>query len=142
MDVQEFKRRAVAVFERGFGEGDLSVVDEAVAPEGVDRHPFGPDEPDMVAHLKGAITMFRASFPDLQPRVEQVIAEGDLLACRVVMTGSHTGAPFLGVPAQGRPISVEQFHFVRFDPETGRGQVHWANVGLAELMQQLAAPAA
>jgi len=137
MDLLERNKATVRrVFVEGFGEGRLDVVDEALAPDAVDRHPFEPDEPDFRAHLKGAITMFRSAIPDLTAHVEDIVAEGDRVAVRVRMTGTHTGTPLFGVPAAGRSVDVEQFHFIDCD-EQGRGTRHWANVGVPEVMQQI-----
>ncbi len=126
------------VFVEGFGQGHLEVVDESLAVDAVDRHPFEPGEADFRDHLKAAITMFRAAMPDLVASVEDIVAEGRAVAVRVRMTGTHTGAPMFGVPAAGRPVDIEQFHIVHCD-EQGRGTRHWANVGVAELREQIGA---
>ena len=47
--------------------------------------------------------MFRASFPDLRMSVEDLVAEGDRVAARVILTGTHTGEPFLGIAAERQP---------------------------------------
>jgi predicted ester cyclase len=137
MDVQERNKTAMRrVFEEGFGQGRLDVVDECLAPEAVDRHPFAPDEPDMRAHLKNAMRMIRGALPDLTVSVEDLIAEGDKVAARVTMRGTHTGAPLFGHPAKGRPVSVEQFHIGSYNAE-GMGLTHQANVGQLEMLSQI-----
>ncbi|KZF11970.1 MAG: ester cyclase [Rhodococcus sp. (in: high G+C Gram-positive bacteria)] len=128
MDIQQAKARVGRVFDDGFGRGDLSAVDAALAPTAVDRHAFGPDEPDMAAHLKGAIAMFRSAMPDLEVTIGDLFGEGDRVAARVEMRGTHTGSPLFGVPASGQSVSIEQFHVIELDDE-GRGARHWANVG-------------
>jgi predicted ester cyclase len=126
------------VFDEGFGQGRLDVVDEALSPDAVDRHPFEPGEADFREHLKAAITMFRAAMPDLVASVEDIVAEGNTVAARVRMTGTHTGHQLFGVPAAGRSVDIEQFHFILTD-EQGHGLRHWANVAVAELRQQISA---
>lgn len=139
MDIRERNKANVhRVFDEGFGQGRLDVVDEALAPDAVDRHEFEPGEPDFRAHLKAAITMFRAAIPDLHASVEDIVAEGSTVAARVRMTGTHTGAPLFGIPAAGRTIDIEQFHFIHSDAQ-GHGLRHWANVGTAELRSQIGA---
>ncbi len=128
MDLQQAKVRVRKVFEDGFGRGDLSVVDAALAPTAVDRHAFGDDEPDMAAHLKGAIGMFRSAMPDLAVAVGDLFGEDYRVAARVEMRGTHTGTPLFGIPADGRAVTIEQFHVIELD-ERGRGTRHWANVG-------------
>jgi len=136
MGTDRNKANVHRVFEEGFNQGRLDVVDEALAPDAVDRHPFEPGEPDFRTHLKAAITMFRAAMPDLRASVEGVVAEGSIVAARVRITGTHSCAPLFGVPAGGRSVDVEQFHFIDCD-EQGRGTRHWANVGVPEVMQQI-----
>lgn len=139
MDPLERNKATVRrVFVEGFGQGRLDVVDESLAADAVDRHPFEPGEAGFRDHLKAAITMFRAAMPDMVASVEDIVAEGDAVAVRVRMTGTHTGAPLFGVPAAGRSVDIEQFHVVHCD-EQGRGARHWANVGAAELRQQITA---
>jgi predicted ester cyclase len=137
MDLLERNKANVhRVFDEGFGQGRLDIVDEALAPDAVDRHPFEPGEDDFRSHLKAAITMFRNAMPDLHAHVEDIVAEGNTVAARVRMTGTHTGAPLFGIPSSGRSVDIEQFHFIRSD-DHGRGKQHWANIGAAELMQQI-----
>ncbi len=137
MDVlQRNKETTRRVFVEAMGLGKLEVVDECIAGDAVDRHPFGPDEPDMRAHLKGAITMLRAAMPDLTVSVEDLLAEGNQVAARVILRGTHTGAPLFGRPAQARSLEVEQFHVITCDDD-GLGAVHQANIGQYEFLAQL-----
>jgi predicted ester cyclase len=125
------------VFEEGFGQGRLEVVDQCLAPDAVDHHevPEGQSFPD---HLKGVITMLRGALPDLRMTVEDLVGEGDRVAARVVLTGTHTGAPMTGIEPRGNAVRVEQFHVVRFDDD-GRARDHWANAGIEQLLAQLQA---
>jgi predicted ester cyclase len=123
MDIERNKATVRRVFEEGFGQGRLEVVDDCLAADAVDHHEV-PDA-DFRAHLKGVITMLRAGMPDLAMAVEDLIGEGDRVAARVVLTGTHTGAPIAGIEARGNAVLVEQFHIVQCDDE-GRGRGHWA----------------
>ena len=137
MDLLERNKTNVhRVFDEGFSQGNLEIVDEALAPDAVDRHPFEPGEDDLRSHLKAAITMFRNAMPDLHAHVEDIVAEGNSVAARVRMTGTHTGTPLFGIPAAGRSVDIEQFHFIHSD-DHGYGKQHWANIGTAELLQQI-----
>ena len=133
MDNTRSKQLARDVFERGFGRGDLDVVDAALTPDAVDRHAFAPDEPDMRHHLKNAIRTLRGAIPDLQVTVADLFGEGDRIAVRVEMHGTHTGSPLFGVPATGGPVEFEQFHIVQLGQD-GRGVRHWANVGVEQFL--------
>ena len=137
MTIEANKRSIRRMHEEAFSQGRLDVVDEVLAPGAVDHHVFAGDN-DFAAGVKGIIRALRAAMPDLRHTVEDVVAEGDRVAVRVVLTGTHTGEPFFGLPAAGRSVRVEQYHVVRFDDD-GRGVEHWGHVGADELMRQLGA---
>jgi steroid delta-isomerase-like uncharacterized protein len=56
--------------------------------------------------------MMRGGFPDIQWTLEEMIAEGDSVAARFTMRGTHRG-PFFGVPPSGKPIEVQAMNFYR-----------------------------
>jgi predicted ester cyclase len=82
-------------FEEMFNRGDLSVVDELVAKRGED-HQEAPGT-DFAEHLKDVIEKMRAAFPDLRFEVHHLLAEGDMVAARSTMTGTHEGASRSGL---------------------------------------------
>jgi predicted ester cyclase len=137
MDVNSNKRSMRRVFDEGFSEGRLEVADECLAPDAEDHHDFAPGE-DFRAHLKGIISMLRGAMPDLRADVVDLVAEGDRVAARVILTGTYTGDPIGEMEPRGQRVRVEQFHIVQFDDEA-RGLRHWANVDEAGLFAQLAA---
>jgi len=49
--------------------------------------------------------MMRAGFPDVRWTLEETVTEGDTVAARFTMRGTHQGE-FFGIPAGGRTISV------------------------------------
>ena len=58
----------------------------------------------------GAIGMMRGGFPDIQWTLEELIVEGEKIAARYTMRGTHEGT-FFGVPATGRRIAVQAMNF-------------------------------
>jgi steroid delta-isomerase-like uncharacterized protein len=50
-----------------------------------------------------AVDYFLAAFPDLGHRIEQILAEGDLVAAHQRWVGTHEGE-FLGVEGSGRRV--------------------------------------
>jgi steroid delta-isomerase-like uncharacterized protein len=78
---------------------------------------------DAVPRLVG---MLWKAMPDLKYRIDDVIAEGDRVVCRVTMTGTHTG-PFefkhMPFPATGREVVTEQIHVFRI--ANGKAVEHW-----------------
>jgi steroid delta-isomerase-like uncharacterized protein len=123
--------------ERAFNEGNLAIVDEALAQDGIDhQEPLGTN---FVTHLKEVITMLRTAFPDLHFEIHAMLAEGELVAFRSTMTGTHRG-PFQGLLPTGKQISVAHMHFVRF--VNGKTSDLWHVWDMAGLMRQLGTVAA
>jgi predicted ester cyclase len=56
-------------------------------------------------------------------RVEDVLADGDLVAYRATVTGTHRGE-LLGIPPTDRSFRVEHMHFLRL--RDGKAAEHWA----------------
>jgi predicted ester cyclase len=154
VDLARHKALVRRVFEDGFGRGDLTTVDAAVGPAFAGHYHAAADFRE---HLKRVIRVFRTAFPDLTATVELLAAEADLVAARVVLRGTHTG-PFqisllarehpddgpradgrhIGpppVPPTGRPIELEQHHFVRY--AAGAAVEHWLVQDTLGLLQQL-----
>jgi steroid delta-isomerase-like uncharacterized protein len=86
--------------------------------------------------IKRLVAMFRAAFPDLKISAEDMIADGDKVAVRSVMRGTHKGE-FMGVPATGKRVEVSGIDIVRF--EGGKAVEHWGITDNMSMMQQLGA---
>jgi steroid delta-isomerase-like uncharacterized protein len=74
-----------------------------------------PGQPDPLQGPKGylmIIFMMRSGFPDIQWTLQDLITEGDKVAARFTMRGTHNGE-FFGVPATGKVIAVQAINFYR-----------------------------
>lgn len=105
-------------FDEGCSQGNVVLADELYAPEYV-SHSLPPDLPPTREGLKGFIRALREGIPDLQCPVYDVVAEGDRVAGRFSLRGTHTGT-LLGVPASGKQVDVGVMVIARFD-----GQARW-----------------
>jgi steroid delta-isomerase-like uncharacterized protein len=108
-----------------------SLIERQVAADFVDHgHPdlTGPECVKLQART------LRAAFPDLTVTIEDLVAEGDLVAVRGTWRGTHQGA-FRGVPAIGRRIELTGMAFWR----VAGGQIResWNLIDLPTLMRQL-----
>ena len=134
------KKLVRRMFEEAWNQGNLDVVDELLAANATDHH--DPDVPSFPEHLKAQIVANRRAFPDLRFTIEELIAEGDIVACRLTLSGTHRGV-FNGVPPTERRFTQEHMHMVRV--AGGKGRDHWAVFGTFGMLQQLgvlpAAPA-
>ena len=85
----------------------------------------------------------REGIPDLQCPVEEVVAEGDRVAGRFSLRGTHDGT-LLGIPATGKRVDVGVMVIARFD-HRGKWNEDWASWDQLGLLQQIGvvpAPAA
>jgi steroid delta-isomerase-like uncharacterized protein len=79
------------LYEEGFNQGNLDVVDEFVATDVVTHDPIILDAPTGPDSIRGGIEMIRKAFPDFRVEVLDVIAEGDKVASYLLMSGTNTG---------------------------------------------------
>jgi predicted ester cyclase len=123
--------------EQAFNQGDLTAVDRHLTPDAIDYQE--PPGTDFVNHLKQVIPALRTAFPDLHFEIHDMLSEGDLVAFRSTMTGTHLG-PFSMGPVRdfaptARSINVAHMHFVRINE--GKGGELWHLWDMPGLMRQL-----
>ena len=68
-------------------------------------HGAWPGTPGGPAGARIAVESMVAGIPDLKVVSEDTVAEGDLVAFRSTVTGTHSG-PLFGMPPSGKPIEV------------------------------------
>ena len=90
--------------------GNLSIADEVLAVDFVDHtHPQQAPGPE---REKQEVQAFREGFPDARISVEQMIAEGELVAFRFTLRGTHLGM-FAGFPPTGKENVLTGVDFIR-----------------------------
>ncbi len=114
------------------GRGDFAALNALAATDCVD-HAAAPGP----AALAQFLVPWRAAFPDLALTVEELVAEGDCVAARWTLCGTHRGA-FLGQPPTGRRVTVVGTE--RYRLSGGRIVERWATVDTDGLLRQLGAP--
>ena len=108
-----------------------SVIDRQVAADFVDHTEPGTAGPECV---KARARALRAAFPDLTVTIEDLVAEGDLVAVRATWRGTHQGS-FRGVLPIGRRIELCGMAFWRI--AGGQIRESWNLIDLPTLMRQL-----
>jgi steroid delta-isomerase-like uncharacterized protein len=129
----EDAKSLVRQFYDAVGAGNFSVIDELVADDFVDREVF----PGLEANREGVkqfFAMVRSAFPDLGMEVREMLADDDLVAVRVIATGTHEGE-FMGMSSSGRRIEVQVFDIFRI--RDGQVTEHWGLMDAMTMMQQL-----
>jgi steroid delta-isomerase-like uncharacterized protein len=127
----DLRQQTERIFHDLISTGDLSLVEELIAENYVDhRGPRGREG------FSGGLTMVREAFPDWSSRIDQLVVEGDTVAARWTVRGTHQG-PFMGLPGSGKTVEMNECGFLRF--EDGRLTEIWRVADELSLMRQLGA---
>lgn len=141
MSAEDLTQKTLEGFERLFGRGDLSTVDEMHAQGAVDHQE--PEDVEFAAHIKDVVTVLREGLPDLRFEVHQIVQDGDIVATRSTMSGTHLGrlalGPLAGLAPTGRKVAVQHMHFFRY--QDGRVADLWHVWDTLGLLRQLGVPA-
>jgi steroid delta-isomerase-like uncharacterized protein len=104
-------------------EGHLDAFDGLLAPAAVDRSGSRPISG--AESFKTRAATVRAAFADIEIQVEDLLVDGDAIAWRWVLTGTHVGS-FAGLPPTGRRATLRGVNFQRLEGD--RVAEHWTLV--------------
>ena len=85
---------------------------EIISPDAIFYVPGRPEPMRGPAGYLSIIQMMRGGFPDIQWTLEEMVAEGNRVAARFTMRGTHRGT-FFGVSPSGNKISVQALNMYR-----------------------------
>ena len=124
------KQRIALLFEEIITNGKLELADEIFAedfywPQFDLRGPEG---------VRTWVRAFRTAFPDISDKVQEQIAEGDVVVTRVECIGTQLG-PFRGLPPSGKRATFTAVGIDRFRGE--KVVERSAHFDIADLMRQL-----
>jgi predicted ester cyclase len=120
------------LLEEGFGNGDLSVVDEYVADDFIEHQNgaqgIGPEA------VKRVITGLHQSLAVMTFSIEAIVAGRDTVWVRARVRARNT-PPFMGRPATGRDIEIDVIDVIRFS--AGKAVEHWGVADRLGMLEQL-----
>ena len=105
-----------------FNSGKMEGLDKYIDAN-FQEHQMEPGMKPGLAGLKENMTNFRAAFPDLKFTINDIVAEGDKVWALSTMTGTHSGGPFMGMPANGKSFTAQGVDIVRIT--NGKAVEHW-----------------
>jgi steroid delta-isomerase-like uncharacterized protein len=120
--------------ESVWNHGDWSALQELTTPEF--RYYFGSQPGRDRYDLEQFVTTVRQAFPDWRVQVEEIFAEGGLVAVRWRGEVTHLGA-FQGIPPTGRRIIVRGINLYRVD--AGKVAEEWEQTDSLSILRQLGA---
>lgn len=133
MGLEENRKLAERFYTEVVNQRNFDLIDQLIADDFVEHEVF-PGMPTGKEAPRAAMKMFTAAFPDFEMSADETIAEGDVVAVRGTVRGTHTGE-FMGIAATGRAFEVGFMDFLCF--RDGRAVEHWGLTDTAALMQQL-----
>jgi steroid delta-isomerase-like uncharacterized protein len=117
--------------------GNLALIDELSTKDFVDHEEGFPGQPPGKEGVRFFVNAIRAAFPDIKVKtIEPSLAEGDMEACHVILTGTH-GGEMAGIPTTGKTVEVSTTDSIRV--VDGKVAEHWGTTDNLRLMQQIGA---
>jgi steroid delta-isomerase-like uncharacterized protein len=108
----ETNKRIMHRFTEFINTASEKLAAELISPNAVFHVPGRPEPLQGPTGYLEIIGLMRRGFPDIQWTLEEMIAEGEKVAARFTMRGTHQGT-FFGVPATGKKIAVSAMNFYR-----------------------------
>jgi steroid delta-isomerase-like uncharacterized protein len=118
--------------ENAIAEGNFDVFDELLSDDVVDRS--GPAPTAGVETFKARAGAIRSAFADIKIVVDDLLLDGDAVAWRWTLTGTHVGS-FAGLAPTGRRATVRGVNFQRL--KGSRVVEHWTMVDIFGTLQGL-----
>ena len=133
MSTEDNKALAQRWLEEVWNKGDLSLIDELIAPNYVLHDPTRPGLRGR-AGIEESIAMFRRAFPDLHFTIEDQVAESEKIVTRYTVQGTHLGPP-MGIPATGKQGTITGIDIYRITD--GQIEEAWSNWDTLGLLQRI-----
>jgi predicted ester cyclase len=125
---QENVARLRRLLEQGFSKGDLSVLDELMAPDCIEhQRGLAPGR----AGAAETVTTLHRWMSSFELRIVDIVAAGDKVWSLNRASGVNTGT-IMGNPPTGKPVEVDVIDIVRF--KDGKVVEHW---GIADQLGML-----
>jgi steroid delta-isomerase-like uncharacterized protein len=101
-------------FERVWNQGSAQAIDDLLAEDACVHGLKGADGSDVGGRTEFKImhAAFRDAFPDMRIEVDECLKDGDRLAFRCIVRGTHAGGG-LGLQATGRSVEFMGMGIVR-----------------------------
>ena len=134
----EISKKQVAAFNARNIDEYLSRIDESFVGESE-----GPLSPIRGREgMRKNLEMIFAAFPDVRNEIEQILASGDFVVSRAVITGTHKGN-FNGIPATNKPVRLHICSVTELrNGKAIRGRLYADNVSLYQQIGVLSLPKA
>ena len=105
MSTELNKKIARQLVEEILSQGNMSLVDDLLAPDFIQHEELPPGIPHRSEGFALMLTMMRSASPDFNAKVDDIIAEAEKVVVRMTWTGTQQGE-FMGIPPGGKSFSI------------------------------------
>lgn len=131
----ERNREAMRLFEKCINTNDLELGKKLISQKAAFKTPVSPDPLYGAEGYLSVVSMMRASFPDIQWKLMDMVADENTVAVHWTCSGTFTGSqPFVGIQPNGRKFSTTVMNFYKFD-NNGLIIDDIAGVGIAGILK-------
>jgi steroid delta-isomerase-like uncharacterized protein len=134
MSTAQMKAHIQGFYEDVVNKHNPDAIDIYFAPDYVNHGPSPEAQIRDRESLKQFFVQFFTAFPDVRVTLHQMVAEGDMVAWRATVVGTHKG-DLMGIPATGKQVNFEEYHLERV--RDGKMAEHWGLLDLLTMMQQI-----
>ena len=131
---EEQNKQVVRQVFEFYNQQEIEKVEKLFSPKHVFHFPGAPPM-DWNSHKPFIIGLSKA-FSDLHFKVEDILAEGDKVAYRLTVTGTHKGE-FQGIPPTNKKVSFTSTGISNI--VDGKAAEDWVDADTMGLMQQIRA---
>jgi steroid delta-isomerase-like uncharacterized protein len=133
MSKEENKANSQRMVEEVANGGNYSIIGELISPDYVVHLPDGEDYRG-IDGAKRYFTEMRTAAPDMHTTIEDMVAEGDIVAARFTSSGTHKGN-FMGISPTGKKFTLQGANIVRYKNDK-QAEV-WLFYNILNILQQL-----
>lgn len=149
MSLEENKTTVRKMFE-AWNRGDLEAALFYWSDDAINHGRFADGDPRErrmprgMDGLRRVLLSIQTAFPDRRWDIQDMVADGDRVVCRMTVSGTHRGIPAIpveggpllqAIPPAGKTYSVQHIHIFRI--AEGKIAEHWAARDDLALLQDL-----
>ncbi len=127
------KELMMKFYEEVINKHNFPMVDSLISADYVDHCVSPGYTPDRTG-LKKGWQDFVTGYPDLNTKVNFMVADSEYVTAQYTFTGTNTGS-VMGMPATGKKINVDGVDIVRY--KNGKAIEHWGYMDEMKMMTQL-----
>ena len=130
---EENKTLERRMYEEIYNKKNLDAVEQFYAADWV-CHPWSPGMPSSLDGMKERMKQDFLALPDMQAKLDDMLSEGDKIACRWTATATHKGE-FMRMSPTNKQLTMTGVHIDRI--VDGKIVETWNYLDMIGIMQQL-----